>query len=172
MLDLTGKEVSFLIKKSMSGRVGWKIVPEDDNLNLKINATILEQVMSRIRWNQGHKMHHFGREHDEDMFSGICSFLGRWSLQKCRLWYSDRQRCIFTTQPNPSVSSSCVRLFNNHRKKIYIYTPAQISVDLIELAKEKRGDLGHDISWQRVLWRTSDVWGSTPHGDWWQRGRI
>merc|ERR1711936_704850 len=49
VLDLTGKEVSFLIKKSMSGRVGWKIMPEDDNLNLKINATILEQVMSRIR---------------------------------------------------------------------------------------------------------------------------
>ena len=78
-------------------------------------------------------------EHDEGVFSGICSFLGRWSLQKCRLWYSDRQRCIFTTQPNPSVSSSCVRLFNNYRKNIYIYTPAQISVDLIELAKEKKG---------------------------------
>ena len=25
-------------------------MPEDDNLNLKINATILEQVMARIRW--------------------------------------------------------------------------------------------------------------------------
>jgi len=49
-LDLRGKEVTFLIKKSMSGRVGWKIMPEDDNLNLKINATILEQVMTRIRW--------------------------------------------------------------------------------------------------------------------------
>jgi len=48
-LDLTGKEVTFLIKKSLSGRVGWKIMPEDDNLNLKINATILEQVMARIR---------------------------------------------------------------------------------------------------------------------------
>ena len=50
VLDLTGKEVTFLIKKSMSGRIGWKIMPEDDNLNLKINATILEQVMNRIRW--------------------------------------------------------------------------------------------------------------------------
>ena len=49
-MDLTGKEVTFLIKKSMSGRIGWKIMPEDDNLNLKINATILEQVMNRIRW--------------------------------------------------------------------------------------------------------------------------
>ena len=49
-MDLRGKEVTFLIKKSMSGRVGWKIMPEDDNLNLKINATILEQVMTRIRW--------------------------------------------------------------------------------------------------------------------------
>lgn len=52
ILDLTGKEVTFLIKKSLSGRVGWKIMPEDDNLNLKINATILEQVMARIRWKQ------------------------------------------------------------------------------------------------------------------------
>ena len=51
-MDLTGKEVTFLIKKSLSGRVGWKIMPEDDNLNLKINATILEQVMARIRWKQ------------------------------------------------------------------------------------------------------------------------
>ena len=25
VLDLTGKEVTFLIKKSMSGRIGWKI---------------------------------------------------------------------------------------------------------------------------------------------------
>ena len=25
----------------------------------------------------GHKLHHFGREHDEGMFSGICSFLER-----------------------------------------------------------------------------------------------
>ena len=51
-MDLTGKEVTFLIKKSLSGRIGWKIMPEDDNLNLKINATILEQVMARIRWKQ------------------------------------------------------------------------------------------------------------------------
>jgi hypothetical protein len=28
---------------------GWKIMPEDDNLNLKINAAILEQVMNHIR---------------------------------------------------------------------------------------------------------------------------
>ena len=58
-MDLRGKEVTFLIKKSMSGRVGWKIMPEDDNLNLKINATILEQVMTRIRWEKlgHHKMH-------------------------------------------------------------------------------------------------------------------
>ena len=48
-MDMTGKEVSFLIKKSLSGRSGWKIMPEDDNLNLKINTRILEQVMERIR---------------------------------------------------------------------------------------------------------------------------
>lgn len=49
LINLTGTEVTFLVKKSLSGRIGWKIMPEDDNLNLKINAQILEQVMARIR---------------------------------------------------------------------------------------------------------------------------
>ena len=44
-----GQEVSFTIKKSLSGRVGWKIMPEEENLNLRVNASVLEQVMNRIR---------------------------------------------------------------------------------------------------------------------------
>jgi len=48
-MDLIGKEVSFTIKKSLTGRIGWKIMPEDENLNLKMNAYVLEQVMNRIR---------------------------------------------------------------------------------------------------------------------------
>jgi len=48
-VELRGQEVSFIIKKSLSGRVGWKIMPEDETLNLRINAAILEQVMNRIR---------------------------------------------------------------------------------------------------------------------------
>jgi len=44
-----GTEVTFLIRKSMSGRIGWKIMPEDENLNLRLNKNILEEVMSRVR---------------------------------------------------------------------------------------------------------------------------
>ena len=49
VLDLRGQEVTFLVKKSLSGRIGWKVMPEDDNLNLKMNASIMGQVMARIR---------------------------------------------------------------------------------------------------------------------------
>ena len=48
-MDLTGREITFLIKKSVGGRVGWKIMPEEENLNLKINRHVLETVMNRIR---------------------------------------------------------------------------------------------------------------------------
>ena len=76
-MDLRGKEVTFLIKKSMSGRVGWKIMPEDDNLNLKINATILEQVMTRIRWEK------LGHHKTQSSFSlGMGAFFGP-STQIC-----------------------------------------------------------------------------------------
>ena len=46
---MRGQEVTFLIKKSLSGRIGWKIMPEDENINLK-NMACIEQVMERIRW--------------------------------------------------------------------------------------------------------------------------
>ena len=49
VLDLRGQEVTFLVKKSLSGRIGWKVMPEDDNLNLRMNASIMGQVMARIR---------------------------------------------------------------------------------------------------------------------------
>ena len=47
--DLRGQEVTFLIRKSMSGRIGWKIMPEDETLNLRMNCGCVEQVMQRIR---------------------------------------------------------------------------------------------------------------------------
>ena len=47
---MRGQEVTFLIKKSLSGRIGWKIMPEDEKLNIKINKACVEQVMERIRW--------------------------------------------------------------------------------------------------------------------------
>ncbi|XP_023337850.1 uncharacterized protein LOC111708643 [Eurytemora carolleeae] len=49
ILNLSGQEVTFIIKKSVSGRIGWKIMPVDENLNLRMNANVLEQVMNRIR---------------------------------------------------------------------------------------------------------------------------
>jgi len=48
-VDLRGQEVTFLIKKSLSGRIGWKIMPEEEELNLKINPAVLQQVMDQIR---------------------------------------------------------------------------------------------------------------------------
>jgi hypothetical protein len=47
--DLRGQEVTFLIRRSMSGRIGWKIIPEDETLNLRMNCGCVEQVMQRIR---------------------------------------------------------------------------------------------------------------------------
>ena len=47
--DFRGKEVTFLIRKSMSGRIGWKIMPEDETLNLRMNRGCMEQIMQRIR---------------------------------------------------------------------------------------------------------------------------
>ena len=46
---MAGQEVTFKIKKSTLGRIGWKIMPEDDSLNLKMNKDILNQVLERIR---------------------------------------------------------------------------------------------------------------------------
>ena len=40
----------FLIAKTMSGRVGWKIMAEDENINIRMNREGVEQVMQRLRW--------------------------------------------------------------------------------------------------------------------------
>ena len=47
--DLTGQEVTFLLAKTLSGRMGWKIMTEDEELSLRINIKGVEQVMRRIR---------------------------------------------------------------------------------------------------------------------------
>ena len=47
--DLKGQEVTFLIKKSLSGRIGWKIMSEDETLNMNMCSACVEQVMERIR---------------------------------------------------------------------------------------------------------------------------
>ena len=46
---LSGQEVTFLIAKTMSGRIGWKIMPEDENINIRMNREGVDQVMQRIR---------------------------------------------------------------------------------------------------------------------------
>jgi hypothetical protein len=42
---MAGQEVTFRIKKSTLGRVGWRIMPEDDYLK----QNILNQVLEKIR---------------------------------------------------------------------------------------------------------------------------
>ena len=46
---MLNKEISFKVKKSKLGRTGWKIMPEDETMNLKINKKILDEVLERIR---------------------------------------------------------------------------------------------------------------------------
>ena len=48
-MHVAGQEVTFKIKKSTLGRIGWRIMPEDDSLNLKMNQEILNQVLEKIR---------------------------------------------------------------------------------------------------------------------------
>ena len=43
------KEITVKVKKTTLGRTGWKIMPEDDSLNLKMNKDIMDQVLDRIR---------------------------------------------------------------------------------------------------------------------------
>ena len=46
---MLNNEITFKVKKSKLGRTGWKIMPEDETLNLKINRNILNDVLERIR---------------------------------------------------------------------------------------------------------------------------
>ena len=46
---MLNNEITFKVKKSKLGRTGWKIMPEDESLNLKINRNILNEVLERIR---------------------------------------------------------------------------------------------------------------------------
>ena len=48
-IPIIKKEVTFKVKKSTVGRTGWKIMPEDESLNLKMNKDIMDQVLDKIR---------------------------------------------------------------------------------------------------------------------------
>ena len=43
-----------MIKKHKFGKEGWKIMPEDEKFNLKVNGNILEQAVQAIRYNKDH----------------------------------------------------------------------------------------------------------------------
>ena len=45
----TGDSVSFLIKKHKFGKEGWKIMPEDESFDIKLNARILSQAVETVR---------------------------------------------------------------------------------------------------------------------------
>ena len=47
---MSGQVVSFIIKKYLPGKGGWKIMPEDTNIDFKINPEVLEQVLARLRY--------------------------------------------------------------------------------------------------------------------------
>ena len=46
---MLNNEITFKVKKSKLGRTGWKIMPEDDTMNLRVNKKILDEVLERIR---------------------------------------------------------------------------------------------------------------------------
>merc|ERR1711997_626834 len=46
---MLNNEITFKVRKSKLGRTGWKIMPEDQTLNLRINRNILNDVLERIR---------------------------------------------------------------------------------------------------------------------------
>jgi len=43
------REVTFRVKKTATGRSGWKIMPEDESLSLKINKDVLNQCLDRLK---------------------------------------------------------------------------------------------------------------------------
>lgn len=45
----SGDQVTFLIKKNRYGKDGWKLMPEDENFNLKQNGHILAQAVEALR---------------------------------------------------------------------------------------------------------------------------
>merc|ERR1712203_351545 len=45
----SGDSVTFIIKKHQRGKDGWKIMPEDQSFNIKLNASILAQAVETVR---------------------------------------------------------------------------------------------------------------------------
>ena len=43
------REVTFRVKKNTKGRSGWKIMPEDEGINLQINKEVLDKCLERLK---------------------------------------------------------------------------------------------------------------------------
>jgi len=48
-VPISGEWVTFIIKKTTLGRNGWKIMTENENMNLRVNREIIDLVTERIR---------------------------------------------------------------------------------------------------------------------------
>ena len=51
-VPIRGEWVTFLIRKSVLGRSGWKIMTENENMNLRLNRETIEMVTEKIRWRE------------------------------------------------------------------------------------------------------------------------
>ena len=49
-VPIRGEWVTFLIKKSVIGRNGWKIMTENEAMNLRLNRETIEMVTEKIRY--------------------------------------------------------------------------------------------------------------------------
>ena len=41
--------MTFLVRKHKFGKQGWKLMPEDEHFNVKVNGHILEQAVQAVR---------------------------------------------------------------------------------------------------------------------------
>ena len=48
-VPIRGEWVTFLIRKSLTGRSGWRIMTENENMNLRVNRETIEMVTEKIR---------------------------------------------------------------------------------------------------------------------------
>lgn len=44
-----GEWVTFVIRKSLTGRMGWKIMTDNEDMNLRLNKDTIEMVTEKIR---------------------------------------------------------------------------------------------------------------------------
>ena len=50
---VSGQFLTFLVSKSIAGRIGWKVMAEQENIDLQTNQAGVAAVMERIRYKAG-----------------------------------------------------------------------------------------------------------------------